>query len=47
METWLFACAVAIGGWLMVEGARLARRRRRLSINGMLDSSRPCAVRRR
>jgi len=47
METWFFACTVAVGGALLVEGARFARRRRRLTINGMLDGSRPCAVRRR
>jgi len=47
MATGLFACAVAIGGLLLLEGARFARRRKRLSINAMLDSSRPCATRRR
>jgi hypothetical protein len=47
METWFYACAMAIGGVLLLEGARFARRRKRHSISGMLDSRRPCAVRRR
>jgi hypothetical protein len=47
METWFFACAVLVGGLLLVEGTRFTRRRKRLSIGGMLDGSRPCAVRTR
>jgi len=47
METWITACAAALGGLLLLEGARFARRRKRQSIQGMLRSSGPCAVRRR
>ena len=46
MATWITVCAAALGGLLLVEGARFARRRRRLSIHGMLNAAQPCAVRR-
>ena len=41
MATWFWACAVAFGGLLLVEGARAARRRRRVSISGMLIARGP------
>ncbi|HXZ84823.1 MAG TPA: hypothetical protein VEI82_04970 [Myxococcota bacterium] len=47
METriWLAAAALALVGLAAL--SRGARRRRRRSIRGMLDGSRPCAVRTR